>query len=53
MLAAALGMFFPAVERGGKNGFQPFGLSLRMRLCLFLRQGSGLLVSPVAFECSM
>jgi hypothetical protein len=26
MLAAALGMFFPAVERGGENGFQPFGL---------------------------
>jgi hypothetical protein len=26
MLAAALGMFFPAVECGGKDGFQPLGL---------------------------
>ncbi|MDO5631444.1 MAG: hypothetical protein Q4G22_06360 [Paracoccus sp. (in: a-proteobacteria)] len=26
MLAAALGMFFPAVECGGKNVFQPLGL---------------------------
>ena len=26
MLAAALGMFFPPVERGGKDSFQPLGL---------------------------
>nr|WP_245416431.1 hypothetical protein [Pseudochrobactrum asaccharolyticum] len=26
MLAAALGVFFPAVQRGGKDGFQPLGL---------------------------
>lgn len=26
MLAAALRMFFPAVESGGKDGFQPLGL---------------------------
>jgi len=26
MLAAALGMFFPAIQSGGKNGFQPLGL---------------------------
>jgi len=26
MLAAALGVFFPTVKRGGKDGFQPLGL---------------------------